>query len=120
MTTRLTESKKQAVHDLCLTALNLRKIKIRFLAKILGKFSSSLIGAPLGKLHYRSLERTKIQALKVHKGNYEKFTDLTDSCKKELTWWKNNLFNSESLILRDNTTHTLSTDASLLGWGCII
>ena len=117
MTIRLTESKKQAVHDLCLTALNLRKIKIRFLAKILGKFSSSLIGAPLGKLHYRSLERTKIQALKVHKGNYEKFTDLTDSCKKELTWWKNNIFNSESPILRDNPTHTLSTDASLLGWG---
>ena len=94
-----------------------RKIKIRFPAKILGKFSSSFIGAPLGKLNYRSLERTKLQALKVQKGNYEKFTDLTESCKKGLTWWKNNIFNSESPILMDNPTHTLSTDASLLGQG---
>ena len=59
MTIRLTESKKQVAHDLCLTASNTIKIKIRFLAKLLGKFSSSFIGAPLGKLHYRPLEKTK-------------------------------------------------------------
>ena len=36
-----------------------------------------------------------------------------------MKWWKNNIFNSESPILRDNLTHTLSTDAdaSLLDWG---
>ena len=39
----------------------------------------------LGKVHYQSLERTKIQTLKTHKGNYEKFTYVSDSCKKELT-----------------------------------
>ena len=38
MTIRLTESKKQAVHDLCLTALNTRKIKISFLAKYWASF----------------------------------------------------------------------------------
>ena len=48
----LTKSKKQAIHDLHLTALNSREIKMRFLAKILGKFSSSFIGDPLGKLYY--------------------------------------------------------------------
>ena len=53
----------------------------------------------------------------MHKGNYEKFTCLTEPCKKKLTWWKNNIFDSGSPILGDNTTHTLSTDASLLGWG---
>ena len=116
MTVCLTESQNQAVHDLCLTKLNTREIKIRFLTKILGKFSSRFIGAPLGKLLYRSLKRTKIQALKVHKGNFEKFTHLTGSCKKELTWWKNNIFENKSQILRDNLTHTLSTDAPLVGW----
>ena len=55
MTVRLTDSRTQAIYDLCLTVLNTRKMKIRFPAKILGKFSSSFIGAPLGKLHYRSL-----------------------------------------------------------------
>ena len=34
-----------------------------------------------------------------------------------MTWWKNNIFNSKSLILKDNHTHTLSTGSSLLGWG---
>ena len=42
---------------------------------------------------------------------------MTDSCKKELTWWKNNIFKSESPILRDNPTHSLSTNALQLGWG---
>ena len=55
MTICLTDSRTQAIYDLCLTTLNTRKMKIRFLAKILGKFSSSFIGAPLGKLHYQSL-----------------------------------------------------------------
>ena len=53
MTVCFTESKKQAIHDLCLTTLNKIEVKLRFLAKILGKFSSSFIGAPLGKLHYQ-------------------------------------------------------------------
>lgn len=34
MTICLTQSKKEAILDLCLTASNTRKIKIRFLAKI--------------------------------------------------------------------------------------
>ena len=46
------QTKKPAIHDLCLIVLNTREIKLRFLAKILGKFLSRFIGAPLGKLHY--------------------------------------------------------------------
>lgn len=58
MTICFMEPKKQAIHNFCLTALNIGEIKTRFLANILGKFSSNFIGAP--------------QGLKVHKGNYEK------------------------------------------------
>ena len=101
----LIQFKNQVVNDLCLSTLNKREIKIRFLVKRLGKFSSSFIGT-----HSRSLEKTKIQALKVHRGNYEQFTYLIGFCKKELTWRKNNIFKSESPVLRDNPTHTLSTD----------
>ena len=36
-----------------------------------------------------------------------------------MTWWKNNIFDSESPILGDNPTHSLSTGASLLGWGAL-
>ena len=52
MTVCLMDSKKQAIHDFFLTALNKIKIKIRFLGKIPRKFSGSFIGAPLSKLHY--------------------------------------------------------------------
>ena len=53
MTVCFTESQKQAIHDLCLTTLNKIEVKLKFLAKILGKFSSSFSGAPLGKLRYQ-------------------------------------------------------------------
>ena len=41
------------------------------------EFSSSFISVPLGKLHYRALERNKIEALKLSKGNFDRYTSIT-------------------------------------------
>ena len=42
-------------------------VKIRKVSQLLGKFSSSLINVPQGKLYYRSLEINKVSTLKINK-----------------------------------------------------
>ena len=82
----------------------------------MGKFSSSFIGVPEGKLHFRDLEREKNKALSKSKGNYDKYTTLSKDAKDEIIWWRDNIENVFSPILRDNPTIIITTDASLLGW----
>ena len=52
-------------------------VKIRKVSQLLAKFSSSFIAAPQGKLHYRYLEINKTSALKINKGNFDKFMILS-------------------------------------------
>ena len=72
MTVYLTHTKKEAIKEMCSPALSMNLVTIRFIAKILGKLSSSFIAVPLGKLHYRTLERLKSKALKMNRMNLNK------------------------------------------------
>jgi len=60
MTVTLPLEKKTKLKDLCLQVLGYSRPKIRLVAKLIGKFVSSLPGVDFGKLHYRNLERDKI------------------------------------------------------------
>lgn len=82
-----------------------------------GKFSSSFVAVPLGRLHFRALERCKTKALKENKGKFDKFTTIPTSAKQDIIWWKNNVLNSFAPITRKNPSITINTDASLFGWG---
>ena len=79
----MTFPKKQGIVEFWGLALSLKIITIRFLAKILGKLSSSFIAVPLGKLFYRDLEQAKTTALKFHKQNFDKVITLTEDCRLE-------------------------------------
>ena len=117
MTVSLTHTKKEPIKEMCSLALSMNLVTIRFVAKILGKLSSSFIAVPLGKLHYRTLERLKSKALKMNRGNYDKKVVLTADCKTDILWWERNILNSKNPIIRENPTMTIHTDASLVGWG---
>ena len=116
MTVSLTH-KKEAIKEMCSLALSMNLVTIRFVAKILGKLSSSFIAVPLGKLHYRTLERLKSKALRMNRGNYDKKVVLTADCKTDILWWERNILNSKNSIIRENPTITPHTDVSLVGWG---
>ena len=73
MTSTLTLVKKQKnllIFDQILTSPH---VKIREVSQLLGKFSSSFIDVSQGKLYYRTLEINKTSALKINKGNFDKF-----------------------------------------------
>ena len=117
MTVTLTEAKKVAIKDLCTQVLTSKQNTIRDIARLLGKFSSSFIGVPEGKLHFRWLERNKTKELARRRGKFDKPITLTREAKSEITWWKDNILTSYSPIIRDNPSVIITTDASLLGWG---
>ena len=102
---------------MCENILSSEYITIRDVARLSGKFSSSFIGVPTGKLHFRYLERDKTSELVRRKGKYDKRMFLSEEAKAEISWWRDNISSSWSPIQRDNPSMVLTTDASLLGWG---
>ena len=72
MSVSLSNKKKKAILDICENILITSKVTTRHIVRVLGKFSSSFLAVPLGKLHYRALERLKTEASKEHKGNFDK------------------------------------------------
>ena len=105
---------------MCTRTLSSNTITIRLIAQLLGKFSSSFLAVPRGKLHYRALERYKTESLRYHKGNYNRTVSLSEPARLDILWWKNNITGSWAPIMRGNPVHIMTTDASTLGWGAVL
>lgn len=72
MTVSLTQDKKTKIKTLLSSFLeNFCCVKIREVAKVIGHLISSLPGVKYGALYYRNLEKNKVAALKLTKGNFE-------------------------------------------------
>ena len=94
------------------------KITIRQLAKAIGQIVSSLSGAMHGPLHYRNLESNKSQALKTSRGNFDAHISMEAS--QELNCWIANVETTYNVVSHDRPQRTITTDASLLGWGAVM
>ena len=62
MTIELTRDKKIKIRYLCAYILSQEKPTIRLIAKLLGKFTSSIHAIKYSLLHYRASERPKKDA----------------------------------------------------------
>ena len=76
MKERLTTEKKKKVFDLCDKILLKESVFIRFVFKLLDKFTSNFQAIKYGQLHYPGLERLKTKVLKINKGNFDKKTSI--------------------------------------------
>ena len=82
---------------------------------------ASFPAVKFGTLHYSYLERDKIVVLKLYKGNFEKkkkHLSLSVEAKAELQWWVDHVECSYNGISSRNPDITVSSGASLSGWGC--
>ena len=95
-------------------------VTIESVARILGLFVSSFPAVQYGKLHYRYLEMDKIEALRVHKGNYNSIMSISPKGKEDLQWWYHNIENSFCTIHPLTVDIVLYSDASLTGWGAAL
>ena len=117
MRVTLEDEKMKAIIDMCKDLCSKTEDTIRNVARAIGMIVASFPGVELGPLHYRNTEREKSAALKQNKGNYDAVMQITVDMKHEFMWWINQLPQQKREILRDHPELTITTDASLLGWG---
>ena len=117
MTIYPTDKKKGKIFTSCVALLKGTTFKIRKIASILGCTIAVLPGVRYGKLHYRFIERDKNLALKLAEGDFEQTMQLSRSSLSDLLWWKENIHHAANVINHLPVDLTLSSDASLEGWG---
>ena len=86
-------------------------------AQAIGYIVSSLPAVKYGKCHYCAIEYDKISALQEAKGNFDRTMFLSPSAVAELEWWVKNLPTAFHFIQAPVIDCTISSDASLTGWG---
>ena len=79
MTVRFTVEKKRNIRDFCLKVVSAQYPTIREVAQLLGNLVQTLQELKWAFLHYRSLERDKINYLKESRGNFEKRMSLSNA-----------------------------------------
>ena len=62
---------------------------IREVASTLGLLISNFPAAKLGPLHFRSLGVDKTEVLRLKKGNFDAFMQLSELSRNDLQWWIN-------------------------------
>ena len=86
MIVRLTTEKKKKISDLYQKILLKGSVPIRYVSKLLSKFTSSFQAIKYGQLHYRYLQRVKTNALKINKINFEKKTSIDSHGRQDIIW----------------------------------
>lgn len=117
MIVELPENRQQSIISACKNLFKKCTATIREVAKVIGLVVASFSAVEYGKLHYRKLEKAKVNALKLNKGNYDAFMLVSRDMKTEIQWWIENLKFQVRHITRKPVEKELFTDASLIGWG---
>lgn len=120
MCVSLTPERAQRLIDACQKLIKTVCPTIREVAQVLGLMTSSFPGVMFGPLHYRSLEMDKTNALKQNKGNFEGKMSISHESMADVKWWITSIPEAYNPISHGEVEATLSTDASLIGWGACI
>ena len=90
---------------------------MRTLSQIIGKLTSSIQAIFPAPLHYRHLQRLQVRGLLMGKG-YETVVPLSEDCRDDLQCWIDQMSNwNGRSIITPAPDLTITTDASLKGWG---
>lgn len=119
MTVTLTETKAMKVKSACANLLSQETASIRAVAQVIGFLVSSFPAVEFAEMHYRHLESDKISALRANKGNFDSPMIMSAQARTELSWWITNILTASKPISRSNPDLTLTTDASMVGWGAV-
>lgn len=119
MTLTLTVTKKEKILHMARALLQSSRFPVRDLASLIGNLvaaSPAVRGAPV---HIKSLEIERNVALGLVHGDFDSFMGLTDVIKQELLWVIDTVPGSNMSIVPFDPQATLTTDASLKGWGAV-
>ena len=120
MTVSVTPEKKEKLTTFLRECLHATSLPIRTVACLIGKLIACLPASRFGALYYRHLEREKILALKLARGNFDSLMEISQSGKDDIKWWLGHLDDMYAPIHLPQITKTISCDASNLGWGAVL
>ena len=106
--------------DFSTATLTVHEVTIRALARLIGLYVSMFPACPLGRAHYRSLEKDKIAALKRSHGNFDAFTQLSSESIQDIKWWIHHLPSTSAPIHRSIPSDILFCDSSGYAWGAVL
>ena len=118
MTVTLTADRARSLKEGCRELRGKKKPTIREAAQVIGKIVASFPAVRYGPLHYRSLEEDKKEALRESRGDFDHTMTLSESSQTELKWWEDNVESASNDVCTGDPEVVISTDASLIGWGC--
>ena len=119
----LPPSKAFNIVQMLLAAVHDKLMTIHHLCVLIGKLVSCFMVAPLGRMHYRNLERQKVSALHLNDGDFEALIVLNKKSIQDLSWWCTNLPLAAAPIDRGCATAVFTCDTSggsknaVGGWG---
>ena len=120
MTVYPTSEKIEKIIHTCQALLECPHPTVREVASTLGLLISNFPAAKLGPLHFRSLDMDKIEALRLNKGNFDAFMQLSELSRSDLKWWINSARSLHNPISLPQPEVTLYTYASKEGWGGVL
>ena len=120
MTVTPTHDKVMKTRQCCLALLAKQPPTIQDLAEVIGVLVANFPGVEFGPLHYRNLEKDKVQALTASKGSYQGLVQLSKKSLKELQWWIDNIATSHKCITHVKSSVTIQSDASTVAWGAAL
>ena len=120
MTITLTNAKKENLNLFCTNILNSGTPKIRTVARLLGKITSTFPAAKFDRQHYRGLEKCKAITLCKSNGNFNARTNLTEAVKSDIRLWKENVNHLFNDIIVPNPNKCITTDVSSYGLGAVM
>ena len=113
----LTLEKEEKLRRAASELLERNKPTIREVAGLIGLLVAYTPAFRYAELHTKWLEMEKIEALRLHRGNFNARMRLSATAKLELNWWIRNVGNSGRAIRESQPEMILFTDASSEGWG---
>ena len=120
MIIRLTDKKAIKIKQTCQALIKQKYPVIRDVASLLGQLTASFPGVMYGPLYYRRLDIEKNNALMQKAGNFEAKMAISALAKADLQWWVHSVTDAYNPISHGDPEMTMSTDASLMGWGCCL
>ena len=120
MTISLPERKINKLKEQALSLWEKPQCSIRELAHVIGLIVSSFPAIKPARLYYRELEVCKLEALSDNDGDFNSFVQLSQSARDCLHWFasSSHLYNG-TCFKKPSTVVTLTTGASLSGWGVV-
>ena len=93
---------------------------IREVAGLIGLMISYLPAFHYAAAHVKNLEKDKIEALKLSRGNFNVTMRISQKGKSDISWWLANIDKSGRSIDFTDPDLVLFTDASEQGWGACV